>query len=118
MKRKKPNGKVAAKAAKDPYSFGNLLLERGLISEVDLDRALAFQRDNQDVMLGEALVHMGVIERGTLETMLLRQEALKGGGGLKAVGKLVDLATTRTRETQSEIRTLQAKIVAFTGETS
>ena len=110
----KASGKAIAKASVDPYSFGNVLVERKLITEIDLCRALAYQRENRDVMLGEALVRIGALSKEHVEAMLLRQDALREPTPRK-VGKLVELAATKTEAYKDEIKGIQARLLAFNG---
>ena len=97
------------KATKDPTSLGNILREGNLVSEEDLARAIDFQNDNPDVLLGDTLVRLGVLERSCLEALLLKQEAVRKQDA-KSVGKLVKLATSRTRDVVEEIRSLHTHI--------
>jgi len=62
----------------DFSSLGNLLLEEGMVTEEQLMTALQTQGD-QDMLLGEALVHMGVISYTQLDAMLARQKMHRDG---------------------------------------
>ncbi len=88
----------------DPASLGNLLLKTKAIDLTQLREALAFQSDNPDIMLGEALIRMGLITRDGLNILLTRQKAMRGGS--KEVRQLLKLATKRNRDTASECRSL------------
>lgn len=79
--------------ADDPNSIGNLLM-RGGLGEHRLARAVAFQKDHPDIMLGEACVRLGFISRCQLEVAVAIQES-KTNGGTK---NLARLAASKTRE--------------------
>jgi len=66
------------KAKCDSTSLGSLLLEFNHISQRDLDAAIAFQENNQDKFLGEALVSLGKIDRDLVDIMLTVQKNKRG----------------------------------------
>lgn len=76
------NGKIPAhsdpfeEAKLDPYSLGNLALERGYITEDDLEAALKVQRER--LQLGQLLVEMKKITQDQLDELLLEQKILRG----------------------------------------
>ncbi len=57
--------------------FGELLVSRGAITEDQLSRALALQKDNPERKIGEILVTIGAIDVTALFTYL---EEFYGGG--------------------------------------
>lgn len=100
-----------SKAADDLTSIGSLLTSGGYCSEEDLERALRFQKDNPDIMLGETLLRMGIIDIETLEVMLVRQKVARKGSQ-SAIHKLADLALSRTINASASLdvaRTLAAE---------
>jgi type IV pilus assembly protein PilB len=56
--------------------LGEMLVQLGLLSEPDLERALVKQRKLRGRRLGEVLVEMGLIEEVTLITVLARKFAM------------------------------------------
>ncbi len=64
------------KAHKAHLKLGALLLERGLISQEDLDAALAKQKKYRSRLLGEILVEMGIINGEMLAVALALQNGL------------------------------------------
>jgi hypothetical protein len=93
-----------SKAAKDPTSLGNILVESHVVDLEDLQKAIRFQQENQDVMLGEALVRLGVLQREVLDALLLQQKIARGKEPKKAIGQLVELARKKTEETTTEMQ--------------
>jgi len=81
---RKKNGKMKTTlehrqilAQQDSTSLGNLLVQFRLIEPEHLDRALQFQRDNPDLMLGETLVRMGQIDHEVLSVTMAQQKILR-----------------------------------------
>ena len=86
--RKRKNGKQAPavrqqQASADPTSIGNLLITFGAINEDTLSRALEFQRDNPDVLLGETLMKLGILKVDDLENAVAHQKMLRAEGADK-----------------------------------
>lgn len=75
------------------HSLGELLVECGLVTEDQLDLAVRFQKQNADIMLGEALVKIGALDRDTLEVLLTKQRALRRRGDRD----VIDLARAAAR---------------------
>jgi hypothetical protein len=73
---------------KDGKRLGEILLQRSLITKVDLERALRFQTEH-GLKLGQALVQMELISDKALEVVLRSQTRERGLGG--------DLWATRIR---------------------
>jgi hypothetical protein len=75
--------------ASSPYSraIGDLLVEDGLISEADLIRTLALQKNNHDVPLGVLLLKTGTITFEIIEMMVHEQirDAIKEFASWKGV---------------------------------
>jgi len=84
---------VREHAAKNPKSLGNLLLNTKLITKEQLDKALDFQEKNKDVLLGEILIHEGVVDRDTIQKFLAIQK-----GGYEEVSELMRVAVDQTRK--------------------
>lgn len=104
-----------ANSLSDPTSLGSLLLKATIVTSEQLESAVEYQRRHPDIMVGEALIRMGLIDRATLDALLLRQR-IERKNDRQAVGKLVDLATKRTRETTLEMRGLRVHVMAMTGK--
>jgi hypothetical protein len=88
------NGVVAARD-----SLGNFLQERELITEEQLQQALDYVDKNPDMMLGEALVRLDILDRGVMETMLAEQLGSKGTR--EALAKVIDLTEEQHKRTRS-----------------
>lgn len=91
----------------DPTSLGNVLLKQNLVTPADLEAAIKFQQTNPDVMLGEALIKMGRLDRSAVEALLFQQQALRGKDAKHAATKVMELAVQGTRETSVESRGLR-----------
>ncbi len=76
----------------DPRSIGNRLMARGL-STAQLDRALNYQADHADILLGEACVRLDLITRVELEVVVAMQQA-DHNGGARALARI---AAERTK---------------------
>lgn len=59
-----------------PYRLGTLLIEKRLISQDQLDKALVFQKQ-RDLQLGEALIEMGVLTERQLKKSLKKQSRVR-----------------------------------------
>src|SRR3990172_5666357 len=60
--------------------LGDSLVEKGLLAQADLERALAYQKRMRDaegkrILLGEALIELGFIERARLDAAITEQIA-------------------------------------------
>jgi len=53
--------------------IGQVLLREGVISKGDLDKAVSLQQRDRKLPLGEILVEMGVIDRATVNRLLVRK---------------------------------------------
>ena len=83
----------------DPTSLGNLLLEKGLVTPKQLSEAVHFQQNNADLLLGEALVRLGVITREVLEATLAQQEMVRKGASRQSndqVQRMLRMAAQHT----------------------
>lgn len=85
------------RAEQDCTSLGNILLKAGMISAEQLHEAVDYQDTNPDVMLGEALVKMGVVERDIVEALLMTQKARRDNG--KHAAEVIAFAAQHTRRT-------------------
>ena len=59
-----------------PYRLGTLLIEKHLISQGQLDKALVFQQQ-QDIQLGQALIEMGMLTERQLKRALHKQSRVR-----------------------------------------
>ena len=64
----------------DKTSLPRILVDLGFIDEDDVNRALEFQRSNHDVMFGEALTKLDLVDHGVIEAVLYIQKAMKDKG--------------------------------------
>ena len=64
-----------AAAQEDPTSIGNILLELGLISRLQLSEALRWQEEH---LLGKILVEHRMITQESLDMALLKQRLARG----------------------------------------
>jgi hypothetical protein len=102
--------------AKDPTSLGNILLNLGLLKPTDLDRGLAFQVDNPDVMLGESLVKIGVIPREIVDEVVEIQKLIREGKNAQGevVLRKISKAEAQTQKTMTaldELTEVQAQLI-------
>jgi signal transduction histidine kinase len=109
--------------------LGNYLVEKGLISTTDLDRALAQQarlREKNEVrLIGQVLLDLKIVDRATLDTAVTEQVLALGAALQEANAQLQEAnqqlerrVQERTSELQraleklSELNQLKANIVA------
>lgn len=59
-----------------PYRLGTLLMEKQLITQNQLDKALVFQKQ-KDIPLGQALIEMGMISERQLKKALHKQNRVR-----------------------------------------
>lgn len=85
------------RARKDASSLGNMLLRMGVVDGEQLRLAIDYQDNNPDVMLGEALINMGAVDRGIVEALLVAQSAARNEG------KTADVIAFATRHTQQTV---------------
>ena len=91
--------KVKSLPACDPTSLGCLLRDKGLVDSQQLLTALQFQVENADLLLGEALVRLGIISREILEVMLAEQNPRRNGARKSSnlrVQQVLQMATQQT----------------------
>ena len=101
-------------AREDGTSLGNILLRAGMITAEQLHQALEFQDDNPDVMLGEALINLGVVERGVVEALLVAQDARRGGAHS---ADIVSFATEHTKKRVHKAHDdLREAVIALNGK--
>ena len=84
-------------AARDENSIGNILLRITRLTDRQLDRALRYKDDHDDILLGEACVRLGFVGRARLEAAIAIQDATAEGGA----SSLLQLAIDRTRSATS-----------------
>lgn len=85
------------RARKDATSLGNMLLRMGVVDGEQLRLAIDYQDNNPDVMLGEALINMGVVDRGIVEALLVAQNSERDNG--RKTAEVIAFASRHTRET-------------------
>jgi len=66
------SGEKYDRAKEDETSLGNILLEKGYVTQVELEEAIKIQKSQS--LLGRILVNMGVITEEQLEEVLLEQK--------------------------------------------
>ena len=91
--------------------FGEYLVEKGLVSQADLQSALAFQEElryqgKPVPLVGNLLVEQGVIDRATLDRALTEQIILLRSALQEANQKLEIRVQQRTAELQDAIKRL------------
>ena len=59
------------------FRLGDLLLERHLVTQSQLDDAIRYQKKHQDIQLGEILIKDNLISQKQLTKCLKRQNALR-----------------------------------------
>ena len=91
-------------AQHDYTSLGNLLIKSGMIDGIQLERALSFQDENPEVMLGEALVKLGFIDRGVIEALLVTQGAKREKLDIIDVIKFATDSTKNLVQSHGEVR--------------
>jgi hypothetical protein len=101
-------------AQRDATSLGNMLLEVGQISPEQLVDALKFQDENPDVMLGEALIRLDIVERGIVEQLLIMQQAKRGGR--RQMAEVIELAAAGTRKLASAHEELRTAALRLNGK--
>jgi len=107
--RNKSIEEIQSAAYDDPYSIGNMLLQTGMIEEKDLLEAIQFQRENPDVMLGEALIKLGRVERGVVDAVMVMQMAKKSSKNATNVIRFACEQTKRITALHDSIQELTAK---------
>ncbi len=98
------------KPMNDPTSIGNLLCAAGAVDAEHIKNALDFQKEHADVLLGEALVRLGLLTRPALEVAIAQQKAVRTSKPVDA-RRLVELATQRTMDTTAAISEVTAKFI-------
>jgi adsorption protein B len=73
---------VAGPQVRSPL-LGDILVEHGLVSQLDFDRALEAYRPETDGRLGEHLVRSGLLTTAALNAALAEQARLAGTGGVQ-----------------------------------
>jgi len=61
----------------DPTSLPRILVDLGFIDKGDVERALEFQKSNPDIMFGEALAKLELVEQGVIDSVLYIQGRLR-----------------------------------------
>jgi hypothetical protein len=67
--------------AADPTSLGNLVMQAGVCTPMQLRAALAEKADEEDQLLGEILVRMGILTEKLLHRFLDQQQVLRSSNG-------------------------------------
>jgi hypothetical protein len=119
MFKKNGNNKSEEKAKCDPTSIGNMLISSELVTREQLETALKFQMENQDQMIGEILIAMGILSREAFDAILSKQHVLRNNFNKKYVAQYIQAATKRisatakaTEDLNSETNKLLIKLVA------
>lgn len=93
-----------------------MLLKSGMIEAGQLKEALDFQDQNPDVMLGEALINLGVVDRGIIEALLVAQEATRDN---RHAAEIINFAARHTQEHVHQAHDrLTALVVELNGKVS
>ncbi len=87
---------MSASAKDDATSLGNVLIEMGVISEVQLREAVERQENSSlEQLLGAVLVHQGYCSKEDVEAALSAQKSLRSGQRVKHALAVADLAIHR-----------------------
>ena len=98
---KKVNG--TSDPYQDPTSIGNLAIEKGFATRVQVLNAL--RKQEVRVPLGEILVEDGVLTHGQLESLLIDQEILRGRFNRKKAAQFIrDKKREKMREVSEGLR--------------
>jgi len=92
------------KAQQDYTSLGNMLIRTGMITEEQLEKALRFQDENPEIMLGEALIQLKFIDRGVVEALLIAQEAKRKKSNIMDIIKFATNGTRDLAQVHGEVR--------------
>ena len=102
--------------------IGDYMIEQGLISEQDLERALQYQREKaacgENILLGQALLKLGVITQSTLDEVIttrilqLQQALMTANARLEQRVKERTAELRRALERLSELNQLKANFIA------
>lgn len=92
---------MARSARRDKTSIGSILLNLPTVSEDELDRAVEYQQEHQDILLGETMVLLGFITRRQLDEAITLQRKMRG-----ETVELLEYATQRTRSVAAGIGAL------------
>jgi hypothetical protein len=87
----------------DVTSIGNLLIDAGICTKEQVQKAICYQCDNPDAMLGEALVQLGSLTRDQLDVILARQEIMRSNGRGKGISRLANLTTERIGRASTKV---------------
>jgi len=79
----------------DPTSLGSLLIESGRCTKDQLQAAYDYQTQNRDILIGEVLIKMGVINQSIMDEILARQKVLRKSTA-KNVAEYVQVAAKHT----------------------
>lgn len=102
--------------------IGEYLVEKGKLTTDQLDHALNFQRQTleagESMLLGQALLHLGIIDRDTLDVAVTEQILQLQSALQRANRELEDRVQERTRDLRnaiaklSELNQLKANFIA------
>lgn len=76
-----------------PKRIGGILQHLTALTGEQLDQAVAYKLEHDDILLGEACVRLGFVSRASLEAAVAIQQARSSGG----CSSLLQLAIDRTR---------------------
>jgi len=110
-KKKQTFDETIEKARKDPQSLGSLLLKFGRIDNRQLEKALSYQREHENELLGKTLIELEFIDRETLETFLLIQDGKKVD--IEKVLKLIKYQEKKLTLAHQAVRLASSNIVTI-----
>jgi len=98
----KPNGRteIQKEAECNKTSLGKILTSTGVVTHEQLQKALQYQIDNQDEMLGEILIKLDFITEEEYETARMKQRVLENGFDKKEMRVCFSMAKKRTAAMQ------------------
>ncbi len=86
--------------------FGEYLLDSQVIQREDLDRALAYQEEqaqNHHILLGQALLELGILDRDTLDRAITRKLVGLQAALLQANRQLEQRVQQRTQDVERQL---------------
>lgn len=98
------------KSKSDPTSIGSVARIWGQVSEDALARAVQYQDENPDKLLGQAMLEVGVLEPHALDQLVRKQRELRKHMDRQDVARIVDYAAEQTRTTSDRILELAQSI--------
>ncbi|HRQ22028.1 MAG TPA: histidine kinase dimerization/phospho-acceptor domain-containing protein, partial [Anaerolineales bacterium] len=95
--------------------LGESIVQKGLITEMDLQRALAYQQEqiarNKPCLLGQALMDLGMLDRDTLDQVVTEQ-IIQLRSALQAANRNLEQRVKEALTRLSELSQMKANFVS------